>query len=149
MWFSFQLPVLPLHGGVRGGLLLQPLNRVFILDDLDGVGLCEAGRNELEGGLVTEVLELLARFPADVHLLDVLGRELIDGACAFGLEFAVERAQVSELHLLALEHHLAEAGYGVGEDAIRVFYVYFLFYMCPIAQLIVLCGHFNAFRWQS
>ena len=119
MWFSFQLPVLPLKG--VGGFLLQPLNRVFVLDDLDGVGLCEAGRNELEGGLAAEVLELLAGFPADVDLLDVLGGELIDGASAFCLKFAVERAEVAELHLLALEHHLAEAGNGVGVDAIRVF----------------------------
>ena len=121
MWFSFQLPVLPLHGGVRGGLLLQPLNRVLVLDDLDGVGLLEAAWHELEGGLAAEVLELLAGFPSDVDLLDVLGGELIDGASALCLKLAVERAEVSELHLLALEHHLAEAGYGVGEDAIRVF----------------------------
>ena len=74
--------------------LLKPLNRVFVLNDLDGIGLCDAAWNKLELGIVAEVLEALAGSPAHIDLLDILGIELVRDACALGLEFSVEGAKI-------------------------------------------------------
>ena len=70
------------------------MNRVLVLDDLDGVGLGDEAWDELELGILTEVLEALAGSPAHIDLLDVVGIELVRGACALGLEFSVEGAKI-------------------------------------------------------
>ena len=96
------------------------MNRIRILDDLDGVGLLLALGHELEGGVVAEVPEVLAGTPADVDGLDVLGGEVVCGDGAFGLEFGMERAEFSEGDLVACEHHFAEAVDGLSEDGCHV-----------------------------
>ena len=100
----------------RGWSLLQSLNGLFVLDDVDGVGLCGAAGHELELCVLAEALEGLAGRPADVDVLDAGGVEVLGLLLAFGGEFDVEAAEFSERHLVAGEHHLAEAIDGLGDD---------------------------------
>ena len=96
------------------------MDSIRVLDDLDGVGLLRALRNEFELGIGAEILEELAGTPADVDGLDVVGGKVLGGDCALGLEFGMERAEVSERDLVTGEHHLAEAVDGLGEDGCHV-----------------------------
>ena len=96
--------------------LLQSLNGFLVLDDLDLLCLCGATGHELEGGFLTDVLEVLARLPADIDLLDVAGAEILGGSCAFGLEAGLEIAECAELYALAGKHHLSQTIYGDGEQ---------------------------------
>ena len=109
----------PPYGGVRGGLLLQPLNRFLVADDFDGVGLSCATWDELEGGVAAEVLEALAHRPAGVDLKDVVGGELLGGDGSLGLEFDVEASEVAEANGVACEKLLAEAVHRVGQNALH------------------------------
>ena len=98
--------------------LFEPLNGVRILDDLDGIVLCFAVGDELEGGIVAEVLEALAGSPADVHCLDVLGREVVCSDGTLGLEFDAEVAHVAQLDAVASEELLAKTSHCIGQDAL-------------------------------
>ena len=94
------------------------MNRVRVLDDLDGVVLSLAVGDELEGSILTEVLEALARRPAHVHGLDVLGREVVGGDSALASEFDVEGSEVAQADLVASEELFAQAADCVAEDAL-------------------------------
>ena len=110
---------LPLEGESEGVwlALLQALNRVGVLDDLDGVALHLAAGNELELGLVAEVAEVLARIPADVHGLDVACAEFLSRFCAFAAKFHTETAEFTEADNVASEELFAETTDHVGDDA--------------------------------
>ena len=98
--------------------LFEALNSILIPDDLDGVGLRLAARNELELSVLTEVLELLAGRPGDVHCLDVVGVEVVSRLGRRAGEFHAESAEVAQLNPVAAEELLAQAVYGVGQDAL-------------------------------
>jgi len=102
----------------RVGDLLQTLNSVLIPDDLDGVGLRLAAGNELELSVLTEVLELLAGRPGDVHSLDVVGVEVVSRLGGVAGQFHTEGAEVAQLNPVAAEELLAQTVYGVGQDAL-------------------------------
>ncbi len=100
--------------------LFKALNSVLVLDDLDGIALSFSAWYELEGGFLTEVLELLARSPAHVHLLDFVGVELVGCACTLAGKFHMEAPKVAENHLVASEHLFADAGRSLLEDGCHV-----------------------------
>ena len=96
-----------LRRGVRGEAFL-----VSILLGLQGflalcvsqrILLCLAAGYELEGGVITKVLEELAALPVDIHLLDVLGGEQGGGVGTLGAQADAEAAEITQLDLLALE----------------------------------------------
>ena len=98
------------------------MNSVGVLDDLDGVVLCLAGRNELELCFCAELLAVEGKSlaPDDVHLLDVLDGEVLGGDCALGGEAGGEGAHASEGHAVALQDELAQAGNGLAENGVDV-----------------------------
>ena len=98
--------------------LFKSLNSVLVADYLDGIALSLAAGNELEGGFAAEVLELLARCPADVDALDVVGGEVVGGLGSLGGEFYMEVSEVAQLHLVACEELFLQTGDGVGQDAL-------------------------------
>ena len=51
-------------------------------DGLQHSSLCAAASHEVELGVVDQVLELLARLPLNLHLVDVLRRKLVGRLCA-------------------------------------------------------------------
>ena len=53
-------------------------------DGLQHSSLCAAASHEVELGVVDQVLELLARLPLNLHLVDVLRRKLVGSLCALG-----------------------------------------------------------------
>ena len=120
---EFCIFVLPLQGGVRGGLslrdLLQAMNSVRVLDDLDGVGLLGALGDKLELGICAKVLEFLARSPTHVHGLDVGGREVLCGDGAFAGQFYVEVAEVAQADLVASKQLLSDTCDCIGQDALH------------------------------
>jgi len=95
--------------------LLHPLDGLLVLDLLELVSLLLTAGYELEGSFAAEVPEILARFPPDIHGLDVVGGEVIAGGSAFGLESYLEGTKVSKLDALALEQEVAETVDGDGE----------------------------------
>ena len=111
---------IPIRDGGKGGgqLLFHPLDGVLVLDDLDAGGLSLAAFDEAERGGVAQVLETLARAPAGIHLLDVLGGEVVAGDGALALELNVEAAEFAEHHLVALKELFADAGHHVGDDTL-------------------------------
>jgi hypothetical protein len=99
-------------------LLFKPLDGVFVFDVFDGFFLAVAAGNELEGGFLAEVLELLAGLPVDFHCFDVGGVEFLCRLGAFGGEFHAEGAQVAQLHSVACQELLAQTTDCVGEYAL-------------------------------
>ena len=99
------------------GFLLEAVDGLFVLDFLDDIGQCLAGGYKLEGGLVSEVLEVLAGFPADVDGLDVGCGEGVGGHSPFGLDAWLEVAKVAEADALSFEQEFTEAADGEGEQA--------------------------------
>ena len=75
--------------------LFHPLDGFLVLDFLGRFGLSGAGGHKLEGGILSEVLEVLAWEPADVDGQDVVGREVFGEDSTFGLEFGIEAPEVS------------------------------------------------------
>ena len=92
------------------------MNGLFIPNHLDGVGLSLTARNEIEGGVVAEVLELLSGSPADIHGLDLLSVELVGGVGTFGGKFAMEAAEVAKTYLIACEKLLAKTSDGISQN---------------------------------
>jgi len=116
VFMVFVSPFSPPYREGMGVGLLQTLNRVGVLDDLDGVVLHLATGNELELRLVAEVAEVLAGRPADVHGLDVGCTELLSRFCAFAAEFHTEAAEFAQADDVAGEELLAETTDHVGDD---------------------------------
>ena len=106
-------------GGGWEGALLKTLDGLLIPDHLDGVGLCLAGRYEVELGFGTEVLELLTWRPAHVDFLDLLRVELVGGVGTFGGKFYMEAAEIAQHDLVPGQHHLAKTSDGVGENTLH------------------------------
>ena len=96
--------------------LLQTLNRIRVLDDLDGVVLHLARGNKLELSLDAEVAEVLAGIPADVHGLDVACAEFLGRFSAFAAKFNTEAAEFAEADDVAGEELFAETTDHVGDD---------------------------------
>ena len=107
-----------MEGKAGGRLLFQPMNRVGVPDDLDGVVLSGARGYKLEGCLSAKVLESLAGFPAHIHLFDVVHTEVVGGDSTFGFQFHMVGAHVAELDRVACQHLFAQARHGIGEDAL-------------------------------
>ena len=100
------------------GVLLESLNRVRILDDLDGVLSELAAGNQLELSYLTEILavELNGFAPNDVDLLDVIDGEILGGDCAFGGEAGAKGSHFSEGHAVAFEDKLLQTENCLGEN---------------------------------
>ena len=89
-------------------------------DGLQHSSLCAAASHEVELGIVDQVLELLARLPLNLHLVDVLRRKLVGSLCALGAEQEREITQVAQTNLLAFEQHLSHAVHCHVEDGADV-----------------------------
>ena len=85
-------------------------------DGLQHSSLSAAASHEVELGIVDQVLELLARLPLNLHLVNVLRRKLVGSLCALGAEQERKVTQVAQTNLLALEQHLSHAIYSHVED---------------------------------
>jgi len=117
VFLGFVSPFSPPYREGLGVGLFESLNRVGVLDDLDGVVLHLAGGNELELRLFAEVAEVLAGIPADVHGFDVAGTEFLSRVCALAAEFYTEAAEFTKADDVASEELLAETTNHVGNDA--------------------------------
>lgn len=102
--------------GEQEGALFHALDSFLVLDFLEAVSLVEAAGDELEGRVLTEVAELLAGRPAHVHVLDVLGGEVVASGGTLGHQFDVEVAQVAQTDALAVEHQVAQAADHLVDD---------------------------------
>ena len=89
-------------------------------DGLQHSSLSAAASHEVELGIVDQVLELLARLPLNLHLVNVLRRKLVGSLCALGAEQEREVAQVAQSDLLAFEQHLSHAVHCHVEDGADV-----------------------------
>ena len=89
-------------------------------DGLQHSSLSAAASHEVELGVVDQVLELLARLPLNLHLVNVLRRKLVGSLCALGAEQERKVTQVAQTNLLALEQHLSHAIYSHVEDGADV-----------------------------
>ena len=89
-------------------------------DGLQHSSLCAAASHEVELGVVDQVLELLARLPLNLHLVNVLRRKIVGSLCALGAEQEREVTQVAQTNLLALKQHLSHAIYSHVEDGADV-----------------------------
>ena len=89
-------------------------------DGLQHSSLSAAASHEVELGIVDQVLELLARLPLNLHLVNVLRRKLVGSLCALGAEQERKVTQVAQTNLLALEQHLSHAIYSHVEDGADV-----------------------------
>ena len=101
------------------GVLLESLNRVRILDDLDGVLSELAAGDEVELSHLAEVLavELKALAPYDVDLLDVIDGEILGGDCSFGGEAGAKGSHFAKRYAVAFEDELLQAENCLGEDS--------------------------------
>ena len=89
-------------------------------DGLQHSSLSAAASHEVELGIVDQVLELLARLPLNLHLVNVLRRKLVGSLCALGAEQEREITQVAQTNLLAFEQHLSHAVHCHVEDGADV-----------------------------
>ena len=89
-------------------------------DGLQHSSLSAAASHEVELGVVDQVLELLARLPLNLHLVDVLRRKLVGSLCALGAEQEREVTQIAQTNLLAFEQHLSHAVHCHVEDGADV-----------------------------
>ena len=89
-------------------------------DGLQHSSLSAAASHEVELGVVDQVLELLARLPLNLHLVDVLRSKLVGSLCALGAEQEREVTQVAQTNLLTLEQHLSHAIHCHVEDGADV-----------------------------
>ena len=89
-------------------------------DGLQHSSLSAAASHEVELGIVDQVLELLARLPLNLHLVDVLRRKLVGSLCALGAKQEREITQVAQADFLALEQHLSHAVHCHVEDGADV-----------------------------
>ena len=89
-------------------------------DGLQHSSLSAAASHEVELGIVDQVLELLARLPLNLHLVNVLRRKLVGSLCALGAEQEREVAQITQSDLLAFEQHLSHAVHCHVEDGADV-----------------------------
>ena len=103
--------VIGLLARLYGGAIVEEF-----LFGLAGLGLCLAGTNVVEAGLVDERLELGAGSPAHVHILDEGGAERLGVVGRRGLEGHVEGAQIAKAHAVTQEHLLPDAFHQLGGD---------------------------------
>ena len=89
-------------------------------DGLQHSSLSAAASHEVELGIVDQVLELLARLPLNLHLVNVLRRKLVGSLCALGAEQEREITQIAQTNLLAFEQHLSHAVHCHVEDGADV-----------------------------
>ena len=120
----------PRGGAGRGSSFPLRLSRPFLLGfgrpvgrglalvlGLLSSGLCGAGDGALELSIAAQVLEAAAVGEVDVELLDVAGGELVLGLGTGGADAGGEGAEVSEVDLVALDEHLADALAHLYDDA--------------------------------
>ena len=81
----------------------------------EGGGLSLAGGGLLELRVATQVLERLAGVEVHAERLDVGGGERLKALCALGADAGSERADVAQVHLVALQHQLAHTHAQLGE----------------------------------
>ena len=97
-------------------LLVKTLNGVGVLDYLDGILLLGALGYKLELGIVEQVLEGLARSPADIDLLDVVSSKIVGCYCSLSLEARLEVAKVAKFNTMTFEHQFPKATYCHSQD---------------------------------
>ena len=108
----------------RGGSLIAVVlvfgpvgvGEAFVLG-LEGCGLGLARGGLLELGVAAQVLEALAGLVVDIHVLDVLGGEVLLGEGALAGDAGGEGAEGTEDDLVALENELTHAYAELCEDA--------------------------------
>ena len=98
--------------------LLEALNRLFVTNYFDGVGLGLSAGYEVELGDAAEVLELQSGRPAHIDVLNLLSVELVGGVCAFAIEFHTETSEVAQIDLVACQELFLEASDCVSQNAL-------------------------------
>ena len=91
------------------------------LGSSDGGTLLVSVGNDVEHGVLLQVLEALARYPHHVHLLHAdVGVVLASSLRALALQGDVELAELAQLHLLSCQEHFSEALHRLAEDGLHI-----------------------------